>query len=164
MVRQEWKSEIKSDELLAEVKRLNYFTDDTGTRMARRQSDVYHVKQTFPVIVATLDEIARYLGKRVRNYMVNILPAYCNGVPLHTDTLQLNVDAGEIILERWHLPIVTNPHAYYWEESLGNRADGSMIGLNMLVGYWYGPIAYHTKHTIWNAGAEDRYNLVVDLE
>lgn len=162
----EWQSNLSPKDLLADVKRLSYFRDDTGVQMARRQSTMIpaDTKMSFPYIAAAIDEIAGLLGKTAYHYMVNKLPPSCS-VPIHTDSLKRNIDAGKIVLERWHLPIVTNPLALYWDSTLNVRGDGSYIGIHMRLGYWHGPIPYYKDHTIWNDHPTDeRIHLVVDLE
>jgi hypothetical protein len=162
----EWQSNLQPKDLLDDVKRLNFFLDDTGVQMAQRQSKPIpqDTKYSFPFISAAIDEIARLLGKTACHYMVNKLPPICN-VPVHTDSLRLNAEVGKIVLERWHLPILTNPLALYWDENMGVRPDGSYVGFHMKVGIWYGPIPYYMKHTIWNDHAtEERIHLVVDLK
>lgn len=58
---------------------------------------------------------------------------------------------------RYHLPIVSNPDAYWWDELGGKQ--------NMLVGWWYGPVPYcGILHSAGNPGSTDRLHLVVDFE
>lgn len=58
--------------------------------------------------------------------------------------------------DRYHLPIVTNRDAYWWDELEGR--------LSMSVGYWYGPVPYcGILHSAGNPGPTDRLHLVVDF-
>lgn len=58
---------------------------------------------------------------------------------------------------RYHLPVLTNTDAYWWDELEGRR--------NMIVGWWYGPVPYcGILHSAANPGSTDRIHLVVDFK
>lgn len=94
-----------------------------------------------------VDEISGILKKKPLYLMVNILPPGIV-VPVHTDTLPVPV-------QRWHLPIQTNRHAYFWDEVRGCY--------NLTYAEW-ARIFPERRHTIFNFGNEDRIHIVVDLE
>lgn len=93
-----------------------------------------------------IDEIEDYLGKSVKYLMVNILPAGIV-VPVHTDTLVDNS------VSRWHLPLKTNVHAWFWGEAGFSHLE---------LGVWR-EVDYKQRHTIGNFGHTDRVHLIVDL-
>lgn len=58
--------------------------------------------------------------------------------------------------DRYHLPIVTNNDAYWWDEHNGHVA--------MRAGTWYGPVPYcGILHSAGNPGRSDRIHLIVDF-
>lgn len=149
----------------AEAERLGYSVDSTGVRMARNQSVLIYWPEMPHQLGKAVREIERSTGKVARYWMVNVLPAGVS-VPLHTDTLRANVDAGRFVIERWHLPIVTDRESMYWDptlEDMGYSSSGRQ-GLHMEPRFWYGPIPYWLDHCIWNDGTLDRTHLIVDLE
>lgn len=101
-----------------------------------------------PTIKAAIDELVKFRAKKAMHLMVNKLPASCL-CPVHTD----NVVGSP---ERWHLPLVTNPNTYWWDEKEGL--------LHMDAGNWYGPMPYGGRHTVVNFGTDERIHLIVDVE
>lgn len=58
---------------------------------------------------------------------------------------------------RYHLPVITNNEAYWWDELEGK--------LTMAAGTWYGPVPYcGILHSAGNPGSTDRLHIVVDYE
>lgn len=58
---------------------------------------------------------------------------------------------------RFHLPLQTNPGAYWWDELNGK--------VHMSCGTWYGPVPYcGVLHAAHNPTPVDRVHLVVDFE
>jgi len=58
---------------------------------------------------------------------------------------------------RYHLPVITNSDAYWWDELEGT--------LHMAVGSWHGPVPYcGILHSAGNPGTTDRLHVVVDFE
>jgi hypothetical protein len=57
---------------------------------------------------------------------------------------------------RWHLPLITNPSAKWWDEYNGD--------VHMDVGYWYGPVPYcGVLHSAVNDGQSERVHIVADF-
>lgn len=58
---------------------------------------------------------------------------------------------------RFHLPIVTAPGCYWWDE-VTNRFT------HMTAGNWWGPVPYSgVKHSMVNDSSQERIHVVVDL-
>lgn len=58
---------------------------------------------------------------------------------------------------RFHLPLMTHPDAYWWDERNGR--------VHMESGAWYGPVPYcGVLHAAYNPTPVDRIHLVVDFE
>jgi hypothetical protein len=58
--------------------------------------------------------------------------------------------------DRWHLPLITNPFAKWWDEYNGE--------VHMDIGYWYGPVPYcGVLHSAVNDGHSERVHLVADF-
>lgn len=55
---------------------------------------------------------------------------------------------------RYHLPLVTNVEAWWWDETNGT--------VFMDYGYWWGPVPYNELHQVSNGGNTARIHLVVD--
>lgn len=142
------KLEVKSpDELLGPVE---YFDGGGGVMMAFRQSEPYEPERFSPAVRTLVEEIEKIRDKRVLFVQINRLDP---GVVIekHTDTLKVPYR-----VERWHLPIQTNPEAWHWQE------DGGKF--NMTEGVWYGPVPYWELHNGGNDGKTPRIHLIVDLE
>lgn len=59
--------------------------------------------------------------------------------------------------DRYHLPIITNSEAYWWDELEGKR--------HMVAGRWHGPVPYcGILHSAGNPGMTDRLHVIVDFE
>lgn len=117
-------------------------------RMAFAQSTL--IPATLPIqIIDAIAEIKNLINAKPLYLMLNIIP-YNSQAGVHTDTLKTKN------LQRWHLPIQTNPFAWYWSEKEGFK--------NMEAGYWHGPVPYWENHAAGNFGQGDRIHLVVDLE
>lgn len=122
-----------------------WIKDGSGVMMSNAQSTLNPILYdlTEPAIL----EIEDYLGLKAKYLMVNILPAGVV-VGVHTDTLINNS------VTRWHLPLVTNPEAWLWEEQIGFR--------HIPLGEWES-VDFKKRHTIGNFGQVDRVHLIVDL-
>lgn len=103
-----------------------------------------------PLLDDALWEIERALiGGHVVHVMVNVVrPGLA--VPMHRDP-----DPAEGRLSRWHLPLKTNPKAWF---------DDGRDKFNMKEGFWYGPVEYWNQHSVGNDGMETRIHLIVDLK
>lgn len=132
--------------LLEEARALSYKDDDSGAKMAYRQSTKIASNSPFQIAA---DEIKRILGLEPIFITLNILPAGVT-VPVHTDTL---VGGRK---NRWHLPLITNPDCFFWDEINGQR--------HLPYGFWSGPIPHWINHNVWNHGVTERIHLVVDLQ
>jgi hypothetical protein len=133
---------IKSSVTVDGWEHLPTHVDDTGILMAYGAA---HPATKIPAVL----EIMELRNLEPAFMMINRVPP---GVvaPPHIDTLPFPV-------ERWHLPLVTNPDAYWWDEH-----DNKFI--YMPVGYWHGPVPYYIRHAIVNFGLTERVHLVVDLK
>jgi hypothetical protein len=96
-------------------------------------------------------EVEALTGLTVEHVMVNIIPVGLMA-PVHSDP-----DPGGRF-ERWHLPIQTNPKAWF------QYADGDDPWPQHLeAGWWHGPVEYWRPHTVGNYGDELRMHLICDL-
>lgn len=58
---------------------------------------------------------------------------------------------------RFHLPVITNDKAWWWDELNGT--------VRMKAGYWYGPMPYcGILHAVGNPGEQDRIHLIADFK
>lgn len=133
------------DALKRELELLCWKKDDSGVLMAVWQKD--GSLKSWEGIGGLAAVIAGLRGKRVEYIMVNVVPPGVT-VGLHTDPLPRE-------LERWHMPLKTNPGAMFRYEHGGWE--------HMLEGQWWGPIEFWTPHQVRNLGTEERVHLVVDL-
>lgn len=144
-------SKLSMIDLHQRAKLLKYNKDSTGVLMAFGQG--VGIKTTLFMDVIT--EIEEMRKSKVLNLMVNVLPAGVL-IPSHIDYIpptqhQINTPT----VERWHLPIYTNPDAYFWT---------SINGIfHMPSGYWSGPIKYWKPHGVLNYGSTERVHLIVDM-
>lgn len=83
----------------------------------------------------------------IQQIMVNnldpgsVLEPHKDGEPNHT---------------RFHLPVLTHPDVYWWDEINGR--------FHMEAGYWYGPVPYcGIMHSAGNPSPENRLHVVVDF-
>lgn len=136
--------------VLKEALTLPYKVDGSDILMANEQSGGIPgwVDTNCPNMRAAINELVTWRGKKAMHLMVNKVPHNCV-CPVHVDTVKGSP-------ERWHLPIVTSIHAFWWDEKGGLA--------NLLVGNWYGPMPYNGKHTVGNFGPDVRVHLIVDLE
>lgn len=103
------------------------------------------------VVYREIQELRRELRFSVGNIaqiMLNKLPPLARLAP-HKDGMPDN--------PRFHLPLRTNPDAYWWDEH-NNK-------VHMEAGNWYGPVPYcGILHAAFNDGDTDRIHLIVDFE
>lgn len=104
------------------------------------------------ILQEAIEEIEHLLFKRVQHVSINIiLPDGRSG--WHKDPTPQD-DAGHpIIHDRWHLPLQTNPGAWFEDRER----------IHMEQGYWHGPVEYWLPHAVGNDGSEPRMHLVCDL-
>lgn len=101
----------------------------------------------YPHIRAAIFSLQRRTGSTLHQVMVNKLEP--GGM------LQPHRDAPPEF-DRYHLPIVTNSDAWWWDEYTGK--------FHMREGFWYGPVPYcGVLHSVENNGETERVHVVVDL-
>lgn len=106
----------------------------------------YHMYPTIHQAIDELEDMCALHG-RCRSIMVNRLEPYGH-LDAHRDDLPN--------LRRFHLPIMTNPTATWWDEVNGH--------IHMRPFIWYGPVNYcGWLHAMKNGGSP-RYHLVVDFK
>lgn len=147
------RTSLKLDDILQEVRRLPYTLDGTGVKMAYSPTDsVPDLLWVKPVV----EEIEKLRNQKAIHMMVNVLPSGIK-VELHRDWMKpTRYQEYHPTVERWHLPLITNPDAIFFGVECGQ--------VYMENGYWWGPVEYWKLHSIWNNGTEDRIHLVVDLD
>lgn len=105
--------------------------------------------ETYPLATLAVEDLqeTENLGD-VKQVLVNMLEpgahldAHRDGYPDHA---------------RYHLPVITNNEAYWWDEYDGKR--------NMVIGTWYGPVPHcGILHSAGNPGLTPRLHLVVDFD
>lgn len=122
-------------------KKFEFFDGGGGILMAFRQSvDIVGLEKY-------TKEIERYTKKQAVYALINIIPPGIKS-EIHTDTLKFDVF-------RYHLPLQTNPGAWWWDETGGRRV--------LEAGVWHGPMPYKINHAVGNDGVTDRVHLVIDL-
>jgi hypothetical protein len=131
--------------LIVEAENLPKTRDDSGALMAVGPCQF---PQLGPAITEAINEIAEVLKRKPLYVMVNALPPECIVIE-HTDTV-----IGKPL--RFHLPLVTNNGAFWWDERDGID--------HFREGVWVGPIPYYLKHRVGNLGKQPRTHLVVDLD
>lgn len=104
--------------------------------------------ETYPYLTQAVDELGELVHRHeVKQVIVNNLEAGAE-LSAHRDGLPQ--------YDRYHLPIMTNSDAYWWDE-----IDGS---LRMAIGNWYGPVPYcGILHAAGNPGLSDRLHIVADF-
>lgn len=119
-----------------------------GLRMARLYGPGYpKLLDNYPNIRGVVSLLQVRQGLPMHQVMVNELAAN-SALEKHRD--------GPPEMQRWHLPIFTNPLVEWWDE-----IDG---WVNMELGVWYGPVNYcGILHSMHNDGPTNRIHLVVDL-
>ncbi len=134
---------------------LPWLLDDSGVKMLVGPSQRRHtIVMCVPGVKDAVKEIEEITGANVVNVMINLVPPGIE-VPVHTDTLLPIGGVARPIIERWHLPILTNPTSAWWGE------DGPV---HMSQGIWFGPVKYWRDHHVYNQGTTDRVHLVVDTD
>lgn len=147
-------SKIAPSAAAGEVK--EYWRDDSGAHMAVKPcGGIPDWLGTCPTLAAAVREIELLRGQRALHVMVNKLPPGTI-VPVHSDTLAPTRQGERPRVERWHLPLKTNPNCYFWDES--------DLWMHMALGSWWGPVPYWLPHSVENTGTADRIHLVVDLD
>jgi hypothetical protein len=128
------------------IRRLSFWKDGAGVEMS-----VLQFRETpKPVEEAlrpALLELSNLQNRRWRYVMVNRLKPEAVVKP--------HKDIGAEV-ERWHLPVLTNPGAYWWDEREGE--------IHMEAGFWWGPVPYSILHSVGNEGSSERVHIIVDLE
>lgn len=151
-------SEVRLDTLLEAAQRLSFWLDGSGAEMAVvPNGGIPLCVRDDPTFVAALEEIKMLRGRDVLHIMVNrLLPGV--DVPVHRDFLLATPlqSRNHPTIERWHLPVVTNADAQWWDEDFGFYF--------MEPGFWYGPVPYWRRHKVYNKGHTERIHLVVDLD
>lgn len=111
----------------------------------------YGIESFFgPLVIEAVQEIATLRKQSVLNIMVNKLPAKVYIDP-HVDPLPATKHQGALPrLERWHLPIVTDPKCL-------------LNGEHLEPGFWHGYVKYWEPHDV-QGGDFDRIHLLVDLD
>lgn len=141
------KSDLDLDPLVEAVRALDYWHDASGIDMTHTQGGgIPKWAAASGPIARAVDEIRSITGKRPVSVMVNRLEPGAS-VGAHID----QEDHGD----RWHLPIVTNSEAFWWDD------NGGFAFLQE--GVWYGPVPYRIPHRVGNPGDTERIHLVVDL-
>lgn len=153
------RSSLSLSALATEIPKLDFHLDGSGAEMAFRPSHgipVWLSNGHFPTIAAAISEIAALRGLPPVNLMVNRLAPGVD-VPVHRDwLLPTPMQLHKPTVERWHLPISTNPDAQFWERGVGYT--------HMPLGVWGGPVRYWNYHSVRNFGTTERVHLVVDLD
>lgn len=133
----------------------DFWRDGSGAYMAIRPCEFPEWLRKCDWLIEALDELAWIREQKVLWVMINKLPPDTI-VPVHTDTL-LPTQQGKLPrLERWHLPIVTNPDCYFWDEH--------HKWTHFALGSWWGPVPYWLNHSVENTGQTERIHVVVDLD
>jgi hypothetical protein len=143
--------------LYLEAKELSYTLDGSNALMAITQSGgVPNIVKNKSELMKALEEIGNHRKTPVLNVMINIMePGLV--LPKHRDWIKPSTHQPlHPIIERWHLPIRTNPECRWWGEKTG------FVRMEHL--YWCGPMPYWEYHTFENNGLTERIHLVVDLD
>lgn len=103
----------------------------------------------YPMVWSAIDSlIEEFEPKRLVQIMVNKLDSGGELSP-HRDGLPSHA--------RFHLPVLTHPDVYWWDELEGKQ--------HMQTGYWYGPVPYcGIMHSAGNPSPIDRLHIVIDLQ
>lgn len=131
-----------------ELMNLSYLDGGGGIMMAQRQQQDLGFLARCAKLDLAVKEIETLRKLKAIYGLVNKVPPGANA-GVHTDTLDCKV-------ERWHLPLITNPGAWFWTEDEDK--------FRMEAGFWHGPFPYSKNHNVWNEGQSVRVHLVVDLE
>lgn len=108
-----------------------------------------NVLDIFPAVREVVEDLRDNMGYRTLNQvMVNLLEPG-GKLSAHRD--------GPPDDERWHLPVMTNPDAMWWDEVTGTH--------HLEAGYWHGPVFYcGVLHAVVNNGDTPRLHVVADFE
>ncbi len=141
----------------AEINKLRFTLDGSGAEMAfMPSSGISDAFKACPELMKAVDEISKARKTPPLNVMLNRLGGGVI-VPAHRDWLKpTKLQPENPIVERWHLPIITNGQAVWWDVWDGSR--------HLPQGIWFGPVPYWITHSVGNYGLEDRIHLVVDLD
>lgn len=120
--------------------------DSTGILMFNRQS-VFDPELARLVQPATDELLKACPLHKIEYLMVNVVPPGISAPP-HTDTLR------NPRVTRYHLPLQTNPHAWFWDE---------VSGFQTMIAGWWQVLSYKERHAVGNFGHADRVHLIVDL-
>lgn len=148
-------TKLDLESILAEVVQIDFWKDDSEVEMCVRQSDGIPFRNA-TAIMSAVGEIGLLRLTPPLHLMINRMPPKVL-VPKHRDFLKASTHQQRYpTLERWHLPIVTNEGAWWWDEQ-----HGRML---LPAGFWYGPMPYWLEHQIGNDGNDSRIHLIVDLD
>ena len=119
-----------------------------GLEMTRLYGPGYDdVLNSFPMITHAIAIFANQREQEIHQVMVNKLNPH-SFLGKHRD--------GPPQMDRWHLPVITNPLCEWYDE-----IDG---WCHMEEGKWHGPVNYcGILHAMHNDGDNARYHLVLDL-
>jgi hypothetical protein len=151
MLRLESKVPIQS--LVTLIDQLNFVSESGYIFMAQNQ----HTRKIQSEFIEAVEEIAKIRGLTILGTMVHKIPAG-KRIPMHRDFINPTPlqPRKHPCVERWHLPILTNPDVYWWDEQ--------HEWLSLEQGYWYGPVPYWINHKVENRSSEERVHLIVDLD
>jgi len=140
-----------------EIESIKFWLDGSGAMMSIGQSKGFPPEIIYKTgIKAAVDEIGQFRNQVPLNLMINRLPPKII-VPKHQDFLNpTQYQPVQPTIERWHLPLITNPDSLWWDEVEGE--------FHMEPGFWWGPTPYWKLHSISNHGTIERIHLIVDLD
>lgn len=141
-------SQINLLGLMKDINELEFWIDGSGAEMSVKPAEYPNYLKNKSFIRQAIAEIERLTNQKSVYVMINKLKAGVE-VSVHTDTLPKRID-------RYHLPILTNEKAFWWDRVYGVR--------HLKAGVWYGPMPYWLDHSVANFGDIERVHLVVDLE
>jgi hypothetical protein len=102
------------------------------------------------------EEISKLRGLKAVSLMINWLHPGLEIVK-HIDHVEpTTLQPNDPHIERWHLPVITNPGCYWWDANGGEVHQPEMI--------WFGPVKYWELHAVGNRGEGNRIHIVVDLD
>lgn len=129
--------------------KLRGWTDGAGVEMTALQ---FHPSSRallqHEAIAEAVAELEGLTGRECVFLMFNKLDPGA-AVPVHVDSHPDPVD-------RWHLPVITNDDAFWWDEAGGE--------IHMAPGFWWGPVPFDIPHRVRNDGPTPRIHLVVDVQ
>jgi len=145
------KTNLDLKSLAVEASDLRYHHGYDKRMLMTSTQSRYGIENFFgPLVRAAAQEISTIRGQSILNIMVNKLPKNTYIDP-HIDPLPATKHQGPLPrLERWHLPIITDPKCLLNDEHLE-------------LGYWHGYVKYWEWHDV-QGGEFDRIHLLVDLD